>query len=71
MRAYVTKDQKASTVTKCLYEGFISVFGAPEKLITDQGKAFTRQVVTKLCTEFRVGKTTMMPYYPQGNGKVE
>ena len=35
MRAYVTKDQKASTVTKYLYEGFISIFGAPEKIITD------------------------------------
>ena len=39
VRAYVTKDQKASTVTKCLYEGFISIFGTLEKIITDQGKA--------------------------------
>ena len=71
MRAYVTKDQKTSTVTKCLYEEFISIFGAPEKLITDQGKAFTSEVVTKLCTQFGVGKTSTMPYYPQGNGQVE
>ena len=55
MRAYITKDQKASTVTKCLHEGFISIFGAPEKLITDQGKVFTSVVVTKLCTQFGVG----------------
>ena len=27
-RAYVTKDQKASTATKTLYKGFISIFGA-------------------------------------------
>ena len=64
-------DQKASTVMKCLYEGPISIFGAPEKLITNQGKAFTGEVVTKLCTQFRVGKTAMMPYHPQGNGQVE
>ena len=71
MRAYVTKNQKVSTVTKCLYEGFISIFGALEKIITDQGKAFTSDVIMKLCNQFRVGKTTMMPYHPQGNGQVE
>ena len=57
MRAYVTKDQKASTVAKCLYEGFISIFDAPEKIITDQGKGFTSEVINKLCTQFGVGKT--------------
>ena len=30
-RAYVTKDQKALTAAKTLYEGFISIFGAPQK----------------------------------------
>ena len=68
MRAYVTKDQKASTVTKCLYEGFISIFGALE---TDQGKAFTNDVVMELCNQFKVSKTTTMPYNPQRNGQVE
>ena len=24
-----------------------------------------------MCNQFRVGKTTTMPYYPQGNGQVE
>ena len=71
MRAYVTKDQKASTVTKCLYEGFISIFGALKKLTTDQGKTFKSEVVTNLCTQFGVRKTTTMPYHPQGNGQVE
>ena len=42
-RAYVTKDQKVSTAAKTLYEGFISIFGAPERILTDQGKAFTSE----------------------------
>ena len=67
IRAYITKDQKASTVMKCLYEGFISIFGAPEKIMMDQGKGFTSEVVTKLCTQFGVGKTMTTPYHPQGN----
>ena len=71
MRAYITKDQKASTVMKCLYEGFISIFGAPEKIMTDKGKDFTSEVVTELHTQFEVGKTTTTPYHPQGDGQVE
>ena len=45
MRHCVTKDQKASTAAKTLYEGFISNFGAPERILMDQGKAFTSEVV--------------------------
>ena len=71
MRAYITEDQKASTVMKCLYGGFISIFGAPQKIMTDQGKGFTSPAVTKLCTQFGVGWTTTTPYHPQGNGQVE
>ena len=38
-KAYVTKDQKALTAAKTLYEGFISIFGAPKRILLDQGKA--------------------------------
>ena len=40
-----TKDQKALTAAKILYEGFISIF----RILTDQGKAFTSEVVEQLC----------------------
>ena len=39
--AFVTKDQKAKTVTQILYEQFISIFGAPAKLLSVQGINFT------------------------------
>ena len=44
-KAYVIKDQKASTATKIIYEGFIFIFGAPKRILKDQGKAFTSEVV--------------------------
>ena len=53
-RAYMTKDQKASTAAKTLYEGFISIFGAPKRILTDQGKAFTSEVVEQLCSQFGI-----------------
>ena len=49
-RAYVTNDQNVLTATKILYEGHVSIFGAPERILMDQGKAFTSEVVEQLCS---------------------
>ena len=70
-KAYVTKDQKASTAAKTVYKGFISIFGAPKRILTDQGKAFTSEVVLQLCSQFRITQLTTTAYHPQGNGQVE
>ena len=70
-RAYVTKDQKAWTAAKILYEWFISIFGAPERILMDQGKAFTSEVVEQLCSQFGICQLTTTACHPQGNGQVE
>ena len=70
-RVYVTNDQKALTAAKALYKGFISIFRAPERILIDQGKAFTSEVVGQLCSQFRISQSTMTAYHPQGNGQVE
>ena len=70
-RAYVTKDQKVSTAAKILYEGLILIFGVPERILTDQGKAFTSEVVGQLYSQFGISQLTTIAYHPQGNGQVE
>ena len=70
-RAYVPKDQKASTAAKTLYEGLIYIFGAPKRILTDQGKAFTSEVAEQLCSQFRISQSTTTAYHPKGNGQVE
>ena len=65
----MTKDQKVTTATKTLCEGFISIFGAPERILTDQGKTFTSEVVEQLCSQFRISQSTTTAYHPQGNGQ--
>ena len=70
-RAYVTKDQKALTAAKTLYEGFNSIFGAPKRILRDQGKAFTSEVVEQLCLQFRISQSTTTAYHPHGNSQVE
>ena len=52
--AFVTKDQKAKTVVRILYEQFISVFGTPAKLLSDRGANFTSALVEELCSAFGI-----------------
>ena len=70
-RAYVTKDQKASTAAKTIHEGFIYIFGAPKRILTDQGKAFTSEVVEQLWSQFGISQSTTTAYHPKGNSQVE
>ena len=70
-RAYVTKDEKALTGAKTLYEGLISIFGAPERILKGQGKVFTSEVVEQLSSQFGISQLTTTAYHPQGNGQVE
>ena len=47
--AYVTPDQTEKTVAKFLYGGYISIFGAPARLLSDRGASFTSSVIEELC----------------------
>ena len=69
--AFVMKDQKASTVTKKLYDNYICIFGAPARLHSDQGANFTSMVIAKLFSLLGIQKSKNTPYCPQSNGKVE
>ena len=47
--AYVTPNQTAKTITKFLYGGYISIFGAPARLLSDRGTSFTSSIIQELC----------------------
>ena len=46
--AYVTLDQTAKTVAKFLYGGYISIFGAPARFLSDRGTSFTSSIIEEL-----------------------
>ena len=54
-----------------LYEQFISVFGAPAKLLSDHGVNFTSTLVEELCSAFGIQKCRTTAYHMQYNGQVE
>ena len=43
--AYMTPDQTAKSIAKFLYGGYISIFGAPARLLSDRGANFTSSVI--------------------------
>ena len=47
--AYVTPDQTVKTITKFLYGGYISIFGALARLLSDRGTNFTSSINKELC----------------------
>ena len=47
--AYVTPDQTAKTIAKFLYGGYISIFRAPARLLSDRGVSFTSSIIEELC----------------------
>ena len=43
--AYVTPDQTVKTIAKFLYGGYISIFGAPSRLLSYTGTSFTSSII--------------------------
>ena len=71
MLAYVTPNQTAKTIAKFLHWGYISVFGAPARLLSDRGDNFMSSVIEEMCKILGIKKLWTMPYHPQTNGLVE
>ena len=69
--AYVTPNQTAKTIAKFLYGGYISIFGAPARLLSDRGTSFTSSIIQELCKILGIQQLQTMPYHSQTNGLIE
>ena len=71
VQAFVTNNHTAHTMARVLYNNFFSIFGFPQKLMSDQGTEFTRDMVTAMCKLLGIEKIRTTPYHPQTNGSAE
>lgn len=64
-----TESTTSSIIVKLLKERWVSIFQAPNVVLTDRGQTFLSQEFRKYITE-ELGAYLMhtSPYYPQGNG---
>lgn len=66
-----SKDQKASTVARVLWEKFFVHYGLPSRINSDQGRDFQSRLIQEVLQLARVKKSHTSPYYPQGNPQPE
>ena len=71
VQAYVTKNHTARTTARVLYNNYFSVFGFPQRLMSDQGTEFCGNVITAMCSLLGIEKIRTTPYHPQTNGLAE
>ena len=70
-QAYVTGNQQAATAAKIFIDKFVTNYGFPVKILTDQAQAFNGKLYEALCREAKIRKLRMTPYHPQTNGQCE
>ena len=70
-QAIPTRNQKAKTTAKVLYDNFFLHYGFPAVLHSDKGANFESKVIRKLCEIAGVKKSRTTPYHPMGNGMEE
>ncbi|KAG8187451.1 hypothetical protein JTE90_009522 [Oedothorax gibbosus] len=69
--AVAIPDIRAETVAKQFYATWISRFGCPERLTTDQGRQFESALFRALSQLLGIKKLRTSPYHPQSNGLIE
>jgi len=69
--AYALPDHEAGTVAEVLVTQFVTRFGVPGELHSDQGREFESRVFRECCELLGIHKTRTTPQRPQSDGMVE
>ena len=69
--AYPLKNMEAQTVAEVLVEQFITRFGVPEMIHSDQGRQYESRLFKELCDLLGIRKTRTTAFHPKSDGMVE
>ena len=61
----------AKAVCMSFIESWVSRYGIPEYIHSDNGVQFTSNLFRDMCSALNIVRTRSTPYHPQGNAKVE
>ena len=71
VEAYPLENQQAETVAEVIVKEFVSRFGVPFQLHSDQGRNFEAELFQKMCELLGIEKTRTTALHPQSDGMVE
>lgn len=69
--AYPIRNQESFTVASTLVDNWISRYGCPRQILTDQGPCFEAALFRDLCRLLQIDKVRTSPYKPSTNGTIE
>ncbi|XP_076873239.1 uncharacterized protein LOC143523013 isoform X2 [Brachyhypopomus gauderio] len=69
-QAYPLRSKSAEEVTVCIVK-FFHLFGAPKRILSDQGREFVNAINRSVCDRLGIKRSLCSPYHPQTNGLVE
>ena len=64
-------DKTTETVAESLVREWISQWGCPQSIHSDQGKEFDSQLMHQLCDMLNIEKTRTSAYMPKSDGLIE
>ena len=64
------KSKSAEEIGRELWE-YISIFGPPKQIISEQGKEFINETINSMCLALKIDRAITSAYHPQTNGLTE
>jgi hypothetical protein len=71
LELFPLRNQKAETVAKKVFDGWIPRHGAPEQPHHDQGKNPSAKMIEEVCAYLEIWNTRTTPFHPQSDGASE
>ena len=68
---YPMKNQEAETVAAVVVREYVSRYGAPREIHTDQGRQFESALFQEMCELLGISKTRTTSFHPQSDGQAE
>ena len=68
--SYPMPNMEAATVAEIIVKEFISRYGIPSKIHSDQGRQFVSKLFKEMCKLLQIEKTQTTPYHPESDGMV-
>ena len=71
VEAFPIRRHTAQIVARLVFEQIVLRYGAPLRILTDQGTEFQSELFAELCRLMGINKVKSTPYRPQSNGGLE